>query len=63
MCGLVAAIAIAHAIAGLLYRVKPWSAEIFVIAALVLAGSAVVAGWIPARRAASIDPAAALHLE
>jgi len=36
---------------------------VFAEAALVLASSAVIAAFIPARRAASIDPARALRSE
>ncbi|HEY6987199.1 MAG TPA: ABC transporter permease [Bryobacteraceae bacterium] len=61
--GVIASIAVARAMAGLLFRVTPWSAEIFVCAALVLIASALLAGWLPARRAAQIDPATALRAE
>jgi ABC-type antimicrobial peptide transport system permease subunit len=61
--GLVASIGFARAIAGLLFRVSPWNGEIFASVAFVLIASALLAGSIPAIRAARIDPAAALRIE
>jgi ABC-type lipoprotein release transport system permease subunit len=48
---------------GLLYRVAPWSIDVFTAAGLVLIASALIAGSLPARRASRIDPAAALRVE
>ncbi len=53
----------ARLMTGLLYRVTPWNGKIYATAALVLIASALVAGWLPARRAARIDPASALRIE
>jgi macrolide transport system ATP-binding/permease protein len=50
-------------IASQLYRTSPYSLVILVGAGLVLLLSALVAGIIPARRAASIDPMRALRAE
>ena len=61
--GIVASLAAARAMAGLLYQVTPWNWEIFGVAALVLTASALLAGWLPARRAARTDPASALRIE
>lgn len=61
--GLIVSLAIARMMAGLLFRVAPWSGEIFALSALVLVASALLAGWLPARRAAHIDPATALRDE
>jgi putative ABC transport system permease protein len=61
--GLAVSMAVARAMAGLLFRVTPWNGEIFGVAVMVLALSALLAAWLPARRAARIDPATALRVE
>jgi putative ABC transport system permease protein len=63
LLGLVLSISLARMISGLLYRVAPWSIDVFTGAGLVLIASALIACWLPARRASRIDPAAALRLE
>src|SRR5262245_41801 len=47
----------------LLIDVRPSNPLILATVALVLGGSALAASWIPARRAARIDPAEALRIE
>lgn len=59
-CG--AAVA-ARAIAGVLFETQALNPPIFAAAALVLAVTALAAAWIPARRAARIDPVSALRAE
>jgi ABC-type antimicrobial peptide transport system permease subunit len=61
--GLAVSIVVTRALTGLLFGVKPWDASVFATAAVVLAGSALFASWLPARRAARIDPATALRSE
>jgi len=67
LTGLLAAAALARvlsaAIAGMLYGVDAGNATIFAGAALLLAGVALFAAFVPARRAARIDPMAALRFE
>jgi ABC-type lipoprotein release transport system permease subunit len=46
-----------------LYGIQPHDAVTFVTAPLVLTAIALVACWIPARRAASINPTEALRAE
>jgi predicted permease len=61
--GFLASVAVTRFIGSLLYNVKPLDAEAIVGAALVLVFCATAAGFIPARRAASIDPMRALRTE
>jgi predicted permease len=53
----------ARAMAGQLYGVHSYDPVSLLIAVLVLLGSAAVAGFIPARRAANIEPMTALRTE
>ncbi len=61
--GIVAAVASMHVLQSLLFGVKPTDPLLLVFSALLLLAVAVAAGWLPARRAASIDPAEALRAE
>jgi putative ABC transport system permease protein len=61
--GALAAFAASGAVRSLLFGVTPTQPSVFVVAASVLAGVAIVAGWLPARRASRIDPLAALRHE
>ena len=61
--GIPAAILGAHAIASQLYGFKGIDAEVLAGAVLTLVAAAALAGLIPARRAASIDPARALRTD
>jgi macrolide transport system ATP-binding/permease protein len=61
--GIPAALFAGHLMAGLLYSVSGYDPFAFIGAILVLAFFAAIAGFIPARRAASIDPMRALRTE
>ena len=58
-----AALIAGHFMASLLYEVKTYDPLEFLGAILLLAICATVAGFIPARRSASIDPMQALRTD
>jgi predicted permease len=61
--GLLAAAATTRLFAGLLYGISPLDPATFVATALVLIVVALIACWIPARRATRVDPIDALRAE
>lgn len=59
--GLVGAFGLTRYIGGVLYDVKPTDPLTFAAVAIVLLSVAVLASWLPARRAAHLDPVVALR--
>lgn len=63
LAGLAGALGTSRLIASMLYGVKPYDPATLIGAALLLMFVALTASWIPARRAAGIDPMRALRNE
>ena len=56
-----ASVAVAKLIASLLFATSPWDAATYAAMAVTLLAVAVIAGYVPARRASRIDPMVALR--
>jgi len=63
ICGLIAAIGATRLIRSWLFEVTPTDPLTFAGIAILLAAVALLACWLPARRAAKIDPMEALRCE
>ena len=61
--GLAAAAFLARFLAGFLFGVRPWDPMVFIAVPVLLALVALFALWIPARRAARLEPIEALRVE
>jgi macrolide transport system ATP-binding/permease protein len=61
--GMVCAVTAATALRGMLFGIRSWDVPTLAAVALVLGASALAASYIPARRAASVNPVEALRSE
>jgi macrolide transport system ATP-binding/permease protein len=62
-CGAAVSLLTGHYLGSLLFGVRSWDLSILVSVSGVLAATALIASWIPARRAAAADPIEALRSE
>jgi ABC-type antimicrobial peptide transport system permease subunit len=61
--GVLGALLATRVLASFVYQVSPTDPLTLVATAAVLVGSAVLASWLPARRATRVDPAISLRAE
>jgi predicted permease len=61
--GVPVALAVAHLLRSVLFGIQPYDPATLLGSVLLLTGVAVIAAWIPARRAAKVAPMAALRYE
>jgi putative ABC transport system permease protein len=61
--GLTGAVVVARVLSSLLYQFSPWDPLTYAAVSLLLVGVALLAGYLPAHRAARIDPIEALRYE
>jgi macrolide transport system ATP-binding/permease protein len=61
--GIVCSLATTLLLRNLLFQVQSWDLPTLIGVAIVLGASALLASWIPAHRAASVNPTEALHAE
>jgi predicted permease len=62
-CGLVAALALTRLMSSLLFGIKPTDPATFAVASIGLLSAAAVSSYLPARRAAAVNPVEALRSE
>jgi predicted permease len=62
-CGLIAALALTRLMSSLLFGIKPTDPATFAVASVGLLSAAAVSSYLPARRAAAVNPVEALRSE
>lgn len=61
--GILSSLGLTGLLRGMLFEVSPWDAETLLAVACVLVAAALLASYVPARRAASVNPTEALRAE
>jgi putative ABC transport system permease protein len=59
--GVAGAVVLGRWLSSLVFQVSPWDARIFALTGVVLVGAGLLAAWLPARRAARVDPRVAMN--
>jgi ABC-type antimicrobial peptide transport system permease subunit len=59
--GLAASIALGRLISSILFQISPTDPVALIISSLIMGTTALIAGYLPARRASRVDPAVALR--
>jgi putative ABC transport system permease protein len=63
LLGILGALALTHLMSGLLYEVRPIDPLTFIAVSVMLGAVSLLASYIPAWRAARVDPMVALRYE
>jgi predicted permease len=63
MGGVIGAVLAGYLLRSLLFGIDPWDAATLLVVAVILSGACLFASYLPARRAARLDPMNALHRE
>jgi len=63
LLGVISALAVTQLMASMLFGVTPSDPATFVVVAVLLSAIALLACYVPARRAAKVDPMVALRYE
>jgi ABC-type antimicrobial peptide transport system permease subunit len=63
VCGLAAAMAVTRLMSALLFQISPLDPVTYIAVPVVLVAAALLASYVPARRATVIDPVGALRME
>jgi putative ABC transport system permease protein len=61
--GIASGLAVTRLMSSLLYGVSPADVSIYALVTIILSGAALIATYVPARRAMSVDPMVALRYE
>jgi len=61
--GMLLSVGVARLLSGMLYAVSALDPLAFIVAPMILAAASLLATYLPARRAASVDPITALRQE
>jgi predicted permease len=59
--GLAGSLALGRSLSALLFQVSPWDLRVIAATTLMLTATAVVAAWLPARRAGTVEPQLAMQ--